>query len=249
MPLAAQPKNVDLGDWLAHQAVEQYRIVENLVACIQEVDSKTGLALCSPKTCPVMSAGRSHTYTWLNSNKEPVKVPAAQYIALVQRWIVGKLSDNKMFPTDPLNGTATAYTSGGLNTPGANTPIAMGPTTLTAPLSTLAGHDWLGKSTGFPENFFTDCKTIFRQMFRIYAHIYHSHWIDPFWHIHNSNPASSGWTDLNSCFVHYITVAKLFGLLSEKDMEPMQPLIDIWVANGSIPADAASGACTVVPPQ
>jgi endogenous inhibitor of DNA gyrase (YacG/DUF329 family) len=58
MPLAAQPKNVDLGDWLAHQAVEQYHLVERLIVCIQEVDQKTGYPLCSPRTCPVMSAGR-----------------------------------------------------------------------------------------------------------------------------------------------------------------------------------------------
>lgn len=42
-------------------------------------------------------------------------------------------------------------------------------------------------------------------------------------------------------------MAKLYGLLSDRDMEPMQPLIDIWVANGAIPADAASGACAIVP--
>ena len=29
----------------------------------------------------------------------------------------------------------------------------------------------------------------------------------------------------------------------------MQPLIDIWIANGSIPADAANGACAVIQPQ
>ena len=143
----------------------------------------------------------------------------------MQRWIVGKLSDNRVFPTDALN---------------ANNPALSG-----APPQ---GRDWIGRGTGFPENFFTDCKTIFRQIFRVYAHIYHSHWIDPFWHIHTSNPPSSGWTDLNSCFVHFITVAKLFALLSEKDLEPMQPLIDIWVANGSIPPDAANGACAVVQP-
>jgi Mob1/phocein family len=167
---------------------------------------------------------RSHTYTWLNSNKEPVKVPASQYIGLVQRWIVGKLSDNKVFPTDrlPENG---------------------------APVNDTPGRDWIGKSTGYPENFYTDCKTIFRQIFRVYAHVYHSHWLDPFWHVHSSNPPSSGWTDLNSCFVHFITVAKLFGLLTEKDLEPMQPLIDIWVGNGAIPADAANGACAIAPPQ
>lgn len=176
-------------------------------------------------------------------------MPAHQYINLVRRWIVGKLSDNRTFPTDPLTGTAATFASGGMNTTHANTPIPAGPTTLTTPLSALAGHDWVGKSTGFPENFFTDCKTIFRQIFRVYAHIYHSHWENPFWHIYSTNPPSSGWTDLNSCFVHFVTVAKLFGLLSEKDLEPMQPLVDIWVANGSIPADAASGACTIVPGQ
>lgn len=248
MPLAAQPKNVDLGEWLAHQAVEQYRLVEALLQCIQEVDSNTGLPICNPKACPVMSAGRSHTYTWLNNEKIPIKVPASQYISLVQRWIVGKIHDPKAFPTDNPTGSATTYASGGLNTPGANIPIAMGPTKLTTPLSTLSGHDWVGKSSGFPETFFGDCKTCFRQIFRLYAHLYHSHWVDPFWHMTNGTN-SNGWTDLNSCFVHYISVAKLFGLLSEKDMEPMQPLIDIWIANGSIPADAANGACTIVPPQ
>ena len=33
--------------------------IENLVVCISEVDAKTGRPLCSPVTCPVMSAGRS----------------------------------------------------------------------------------------------------------------------------------------------------------------------------------------------
>jgi hypothetical protein len=186
----------------------------------------------------------------LNSQKEPVKVPASQYISLVQRWIVGKISDPKVFPTDPIGSGATiGYVSGGLNTPHANTPIPAGPTTSDKPLEQLAGRDWIGKATGFPENFFIDCRTIFRQIFRVYAHIYHSHWIDPFWHIHNSTPPSSGWTDLNSCFVHFVTVAKLFGLLTDKDMEPMQPLIEIWIANGSIPADAANSSCAVPQPQ
>ena len=249
-------------------AVEQYKNVDNIVACIQEVDQKTGLPLCNSRCCPVMSAGRyifdlppyillqsthesvsnrSHTYTWLNHAKEPVKVPAQQYISLVQRWIVGKLSDNKTFPTDPLTNASSSFPITSPSPSTAMSPIPTGPTSLTAPLSELSGHDWVGKATGFPENFFTDCKTIFRQIFRVYAHVYHSHWVDPFWHIHNSNPPSSGWTDLNSCFVHFVTVAKLFGLLTEKDLEPMQPLVDIWIANGSIPPDAANGVCAVVP--
>ena len=174
-------------------------------------------------------------------------MPANHYITLVRRWICGKLSDPRTFPAEPLTGTAATFASGGLVTPGANTPIPAGPTNLQAPLAQLAGRDWVGKATGFPENFFTDCRTIFRQILRIYAHAYHSHWLEPFWHVTSGSPPSSGWTDLNSCFVHFVTVAMLFGLLSPKDLEPMQPLIDIWVANGSVPPEAAQGACAVAP--
>lgn len=173
---------------------------------------------------------------------------APQYISLVQRWMNGKILDPKAFPTEAPNGTAPTYASGSLNTPINEKPLATGPTTLQTSLSALAGRDWVGKSAGFPESFLHDCRTCFRQIFRIYAHLYHSHWVDPFWHI--SGPQNGqGWTDLNSCFVHFCTVAKLYGLLSDKDAEPMQPLIDIWIANGSIPADAANGACAVLLPQ
>ena len=40
-------------------AFEQFGNIENLVVCISEIDAKTGRPLCSPVTCPVMSAGRS----------------------------------------------------------------------------------------------------------------------------------------------------------------------------------------------
>ena len=169
----------------------------------------------------------SHTYTWLDHKKDPVPVSAPQYIHLVQRWMNGKIHDPKAFPTEAPAGSAGTNAPGAVNTD---------------------GRDWMGKSAGFPETFLHDCRTCFRQIFRIYAHLYHSHWIDPFWHLSGQNNGQ-GWTDLNSCFVHFCTVAKLYGLLADRDAEPMQPLIDIWVANGSIPPDAANSACAVVPPQ
>ena len=184
---------------------------------------------------------RNYTYTWLNSNKEPVKVPAIQYISLVQRWIVGKLSDPRVFPCEPLTGTAAVYASGSLEDPTANKPIPAGPTSLVASVQELAGRNWVGKETHFPENFVTDVKTIFRQMFRIYAHIYHSHWELPFWHLSGSSEKAVGWTDLNSAFCNFIITAKLFVLLSDKDVEPMQRLVDIWATNGTIPKEALQG--------
>ncbi|MCJ1372275.1 hypothetical protein MMC20_003498 [Loxospora ochrophaea] len=243
LPLAAKPENVDLGEWLAHQTVENYRLAEKLLDVVKEVDQKTGQPICNSTTCPVMSAGRSHTYTWLNHDKVPVKVPAYQYISMVQKWIVGKIHDPKAFPTDTPSTSASTFASGGLDTPHANTPIPAGPTTIDAPLSALSGSDWIGKNSGFPKTFIDDLKNIFRQMFRFYAHLYHSHFTEPFYHL------PTGMADLNSSFLHFMSVAKLFGLLNDKDTVPMQPLIDYWIASSFIPAEAARGDCSVTPAQ
>lgn len=74
LTLAAQPKNVELGEWLAHQGrlrlsrereitltvevVEMNRMLTGLIQVIQEVDTNTGVALCNEHSCPTMSAGR-----------------------------------------------------------------------------------------------------------------------------------------------------------------------------------------------
>ncbi|EXJ85432.1 hypothetical protein A1O1_05796 [Capronia coronata CBS 617.96] len=234
LTLAAQPKNVELGEWLAHQLVEMNRLLTSMILVIQEVDTNTGMALCNEAGCPTMSAGRL-TYTWLE-NGRPAKIPAPSYIVRVQRWIVGKIHDEKVFPTEPpMSVASTAYASGDTSsTPGsATSPIPAGPTTLNQSLTSLAGNqdEWVGKSSGFPQNFLQDVKSIIKQMFRCYAHLYHCHWDHPFWHINRH-------LDLNSCFVHFITVAMYYDLLPKKDMEPLQGLIDIFVAQGIVPREA-----------
>lgn len=182
----------------------------------------------------------SHTYTWLDSNKNPIRIPAFQYIQLVQKWILGKISDSALFPTDtstyanPAVAAASAGTAVSNNAaPGstamtAAAPIPAGPTNLNASLSALSGRDWLGKASGFPENFEADIRSIYRQMMRCYAHLYHGHWLDPFWHL-------NAYKELNTCFIHFVSVGKLFGLLAEKEMEPMMPLIELWTAKGLLP--------------
>ncbi|KAL8839405.1 MAG: hypothetical protein Q9170_001744 [Blastenia crenularia] len=240
MPLAATPAMADVAEWIAHQTVEQYRLLESFVQVIQEVqDNKK---ICNPDSCPTMSAGRHYTYTWLNTDRTPVRVPASQYIMLVQRWIVGKIQDPTAFPTDSPFGSSTSSFEASYptpNVPGAQRPIPAGPTTLTRTLSDLSGRSWFGKSAGFPESFLGDVRTAWRQMFRIYAHLYHAHFIEPYWHLkHSCN-------DLNSAFSFFASVGKLYGLLKDHDLEPMQPLINVWVANGSIPAECANGAQSI----
>ncbi|KAK7700937.1 hypothetical protein SLS57_011914 [Botryosphaeria dothidea] len=232
MTLAAKPKMVD-------EVVEQYRLLDGMIMIIKTVDERTGRPVCNPDTCPTMSAA-GHTYTWLDNNKKPIKIPAYQYIQLVQKWIVGKIGDQNLFPTDtsvpsqPSSTSAATYASGGLNTPGSNSPIPAGPTSINAPLSQLSGDEWCGKGAGFPRHFKDDIRSIYRQMMRCYAHLYHGHWLDPFWNL-------NAYKELNTCFIHFINVGHQYDLLSEKEMEPMMPLIQLWLGKGLLPEKTVDG--------
>lgn len=66
LTLCACPKNVELGEWLAHQIVEQYRLLHGMLQVIQEVNTVTGLPICNENTCPTMSAGRYVEYSGVN---------------------------------------------------------------------------------------------------------------------------------------------------------------------------------------
>ncbi|KAI9790524.1 MAG: hypothetical protein M1816_005031 [Peltula sp. TS41687] len=230
MTLAVKPKAVDIGEWIAHQVVEQYRTLTKFIEVIQGADPGK-LPMCNQLTCPTMSAG-SHTYTWLDNARQPTRLPAFRYIELVEKWITSKIMDNTLFPIESTStpATSTTYASGGLNTPGATTPIAMGPTSLNAPLSALSGRDWIGKSCGFPEHFFQDCRNIYKQMLRVYAHIYWNHFEVPFYHLD-----MEAW--LNSCFIHFIIVGTELELLTNRDLEPMQALLEKWISLDKFPTD------------
>lgn len=187
-----------------------------MLKIVQESDRGSGIAICNPNTCPSMTAGPGVTYTWLDANKNSVRVPGPQYIAYVQRWITGKITDPAMFPTEPFTGAPPS-----LNT-------------------ASAGPDaWLGKTSGFPSCFPSDIRNIYRQMFRCYAHIYHAHWLD-FWHL-------GAYKELNTCFIHFVNVGRLFGLLNDKDLEPMGPLVDIWLEKGWLPRPQSSAGLVDTP--
>lgn len=189
---------------------------------------------------------RNHSFTWLNNRQEPVEVPACEYISLMQRWISGKIDNVDIFPTDPTGvsyaqatattaPTSSTFASGDLGTPGgpngSPSPIPTGPTSLSTPLSKLAGGpDWIGKPSGFPKEFFDVCQTIFRQMFRVYAHLYWGHFTD-FYNLSTEK-------HLNSCFSHFVLTATTLDLLKFHELEPMQPLIDLFAANGTFPPES-----------
>jgi Mob1/phocein family len=156
----------------------------------------------------------------------------------VEKWIVSKIHDPVMFPTDPVQGVPQTFALNELAGGHAATPNPAGSNnsnaSLTTALTTGSNQDWIGKSSGFPQTFYKDCQGIMKQMFRCYAHLYHGHWLDPFWHINKHEI-------LNMCFVHFVTVAKYYKLVADKEMEPMQPLIDLFVKQEKIPPDALAG--------
>ncbi|KAK4246868.1 Mob1/phocein [Corynascus novoguineensis] len=219
MTLSSRPKSVEQGEWMAHQVVEHYRNLWNFVHVVYAKEAN-GKNLCNATTCPRMSAGPNHSYTWLNKTGdryERVELPAIDYIVLMQRWISGKVDDTNIFPTDP---AGVSYSH---NPNVANTALLSSP------------DEWVGKRSGFPKEFASICKTIFLQMFRVYAHLYWAHFVEPFYHLNLEK-------QLNSCFSHFILTATALDMLKPQELEPMQALIDLWAANGTFPPESKAYA-------
>ena len=74
-------------------------------------------------------------------------------------------------------------------------------------------------TTAFPKNFKTIIKTVFKRLFRIYGHIYHSH-IQKFVQLDAE-------AHLNSCFKHFYYFIEEFDLVDQHGLQPLQPLIDV----------------------
>ena len=134
----------------------------------------------------------------------------------MQRWISGKIDDTNIFPSDPVG---TSFS-----------PLPQQQQQGAA----AAGDDdddWIGKRSGFPKDFVGICRTVFLQMFRVYAHLYWDHFLNPFYHLSLEK-------QLNSCFSHFILTATTLDLLRPEDIEPMRPLVDMWAADGTLPPES-----------
>lgn len=146
------------------------------------------------------------TYTWIDTKGNPINLPAPTYIKHIQTWVNGKIQDQSIFPTD--NFTSAP------------------PLPRTSDLKEDPNH-WLGKTSGFPQRFENEIKNMYKQMLRCYAHLYWQHWLT-FWEL-------SAHRELNTCFVHFMNVGRSYNLLNDKDIEPMLPLVELWVKDGILP--------------
>lgn len=70
----------------------------------------------------------------------------------------------------------------------------------------------------FPKDFINTVKSIFKQLFRVIAHIYHSHY-DKILHF-------SGEGHLNTLTAHFLAFSREFELLEKKELIPLQELVE-----------------------
>ena len=77
--------------------------------------------------------------------------------------------------------------------------------------------------TNFPKQFGSIVKTIFKRMFRVYAHIYHSHFRVI---VHELGEEAH----LNTSFKHFMYFVQEFGLVDKKELAPLTELIESLLA-------------------
>ncbi|XP_052115437.1 MOB kinase activator-like 1A isoform X2 [Arachis duranensis] len=70
----------------------------------------------------------------------------------------------------------------------------------------------------FPPNFKKVVKTIFKRLFRVYAHIYHSHF--------QKIVSLKEEAHLNTCFKHFVLFTWEFRLIDKAELAPLQDLVD-----------------------
>jgi len=113
------------------------------------------------------------------------------------------------------------------------------PVRLSAPKYINALFDWIEEQIDndkvfpqqfgcpFPANFLDVTKTIYKRLFRVYAHIYHSHFkqvcdLDELAH-------------LNTCFKHFLYFTMHYKLVDEKELAPLRELIDQFTGRAKAP--------------
>jgi len=70
----------------------------------------------------------------------------------------------------------------------------------------------------FPKNFQAIVRVIFKRLFRVYAHMYHSHF--------QKIVGLGAEAHLNTCFKHFIYFVHEFKLIDPKELQPLKDLID-----------------------
>eukprot|EP00189_Rhodosorus_marinus_P009432 CAMPEP_0184738686 /NCGR_PEP_ID=MMETSP0315-20130426/1358_1 /TAXON_ID=101924 /ORGANISM="Rhodosorus marinus, Strain UTEX LB 2760" /LENGTH=220 /DNA_ID=CAMNT_0027206605 /DNA_START=80 /DNA_END=742 /DNA_ORIENTATION=- len=110
------------------------------------------------------------------------------------------------------------------------------PTKLSAPRYIETLMDWVDQQLSdeaifpthpgskVPPDFLQIVKTIMRRLFRVYAHIYHTH-LDEI-------TACNAEAHLSTCFKHFLYFVHEFNLIPKKEFEPLQDVVETIIPLG-----------------
>jgi MOB kinase activator 1 len=87
------PEGENEDEWIAAHVQDFCTHVNLLYGMVTEY--------CTPKTCPIMSAGSKYEYYWSDGvkYKKPSKLSAPEYVDELMHWTHKQLSDTALFPT------------------------------------------------------------------------------------------------------------------------------------------------------
>lgn len=218
------PKGEDLSEWLAVNTVDFFNEISLLYGTISE--------FCTVETCPIMSAGPNYEYLWAEKMSGNMKNYHSN-IATSTNASTSSISTMSQTPVTsptvasgaPSSGTSTANSSAFYSNNKQKKPVQVSAPEYVDLLMSWVENQLndenlfpLQLGTPFPKNFLVIVKTIFKRLFRIYAHIYHSH----FQKIVNLGAEAH----LNTCFKHFIYFVMEFKLIEPKELAPLKDLID-----------------------
>ncbi|MQL78048.1 hypothetical protein Taro_010476 [Colocasia esculenta] len=161
---------------------------------------------CTPSTCPTMSAGPKFEYRWADGVqiKKPIEVSAPKYVEYLMDWIAEQLDDETIFPQKLGIACCEIPLSRNIN-----------PFFKETQVLNLLVHI---SGSPFPPNFREIVKTIFKRLFRVYAHIYHSHF--------QKIVSLQEEAHLNTCFKHFTLFTWEFHLIEKGELAPLHELIE-----------------------
>ena len=147
---------------------------------------------CNETDCSCMSAGPKYTYKWADGNvvTTPIRLPAKEYVRLLLEWVDEQISNTDVF-------TSTLKTS--VNNGNGNGNSDYENEEVHPMFEDVVGH-------------------IFKRLFRVYAHIYHSHY--PYICSLQLDRA------LNACFGRFVWFIHEYDLVEDRHLKPMKEVMD-----------------------
>jgi hypothetical protein len=136
--------------------------------------------------CYLLHENSRYEYRWADGVqiKKPIEVSAPKYVEYLMDWIESQLDDESIFPQRLGKYFTLSFIK------------IIGPSHHDHYFHSCCMTLWNHAGSPFPPNFKDVVKTIFKRLFRVYAHIYHSHF--------QKIVSLKEEAHLNTCFKHFI---------------------------------------------